>query len=114
MFAHNSKIEHVINKTKVLEKYKLTEKEEEYEQKEIEFQTKIIDEERKKFYGKQYKYKISSEELIKIIADVKKLDRDNVELIKEIEKITKEKEQENIKTIKENIFTKIKRKILGK
>lgn len=126
LFAHHSKLEQKLNKEKILEKYKLIEKQEEYERKEMNFQTQIIDEERKKFYGEQYKYKISSEELIKITEDAKKLDRDNielikevkrldkdnVELIKEIEKLKNKDTQKEIKIEKETVLTKIKRKIL--
>lgn len=111
LFAHHSKIEQWLNKEEIMQKYGLIDKQEEYNEREINFQTEIIDEEKRKFYGEQYKYRISSEEILKIIEDIKRLDRDNVELIKEIERI---KSEEGKSIQKKGIFTKIKQKILGK
>lgn len=113
LLAHHSKIEQKLNKEDMMRKYGLLEKQEEYEQKEMNFQTEIIDEEKRKFYGEQYKYKISSEEILKIIEDLKRLDRDNVQLIKEIERIRNENKEGKVPE-KESAFTKIKQKMLGK
>ncbi len=113
LFAHHSKIEQLVSKEDIMQKYNLIEKQEEYNEKEMNFQTEIIDEEKRKFYGEQYKYKISSEEILKIIEDLKRLDRDNVELIKEIERIRNENKEDKAPE-KESTFTKIKQKMLGK
>ena len=100
--AHNHNVEKMLDKDKILKKYRIEDKEE-YSKLENEFQEKILDKEKKNFYGEQYKYKISPEELIKIIKDVKKLDRDNIELIGEINRL-------NNQIQKNTIFAKIKRK----
>lgn len=123
LFAHNNKIEQILDETQVMERYNLQKKQEEYEQMEKEFQDKIIDEEKRKFYGEQYKYRISSEELIKIIKDREKLGKDNVELISQINKIKNEREEElklqeeklqKVKNTKESIFSKIIRNMSSK
>lgn len=113
LFAHHSKIEQKLNKEYIMQKYGLIEKQEEYNEKEMNFQAEIIDEEKRKFYGEQYKYKISSEEILKIIEDLKRLDRDNAQLIKEIERLRNENKEDKVPE-KESTFTKIKQKMLGK
>lgn len=103
---HNQNIEKLLDKEQIYKKYKIT-KIEEYSKTENCFQNKVIDYEKKNFYGEQYKYKISSEELIKIISDVKKLDKDNIELIKEISRLT-------AKPKRNTIFSKIRLRLEGK
>lgn len=81
LYAHNPEINSIIPINYFFEKYNLSDKKEQFEKEENDFQKEIIDEEKQKYYAEQYIYKVSSEELKDIIKAVKKLDKDNVELI---------------------------------
>ena len=83
LYAHNPEISNVISIDYFWKKYNLNEKIEQFNKIEMEFQNNIIDEEKQKYYGEQYNNIVTSEELKDIIKAVKKLDKDNVELINE-------------------------------
>lgn len=101
LYIHNPNLSNYIPKEELMKKYDLLD-DIEFEKIEIELQKDVIDEEKKKFYGKQYDYRISSEELKKIIEDIKKFDEDNQKLIKEVEQLKKM-----------SLYEFIKRKIKG-
>ena len=63
---------------------------EEFERIEKELQEEIIDEEIRQFYSEQYKYLVTSEEIQKNIEDLRRFDRDNQELIREIQRLREE------------------------
>lgn len=110
LYEHNPKIENRLLKQEILKKYDLDN--EELKKQEEEFQKEIIDEEKQKLYAEQYKYIISSEEILQIIKDIKRLDKDNIELIQEIRRLEKELEK------KDNMMKKqescLNRTIIGK
>lgn len=121
LYQYNPRIETELPQKQILERFELVECSEKFSQKEEEFQKEIIDEEKQKFYAKQYDYKITSEEVQKIIKDVKKLDKDNVELIGEIKRLDERvreqdniiiKQQNEIVNLNKTMFQKIKEKIL--
>ncbi len=97
LYEHNQEISKRILKDEMLKRYNLDEQKEEYENREKAFQKEIIDEEKQKLYSKQYEYKISSEEIKQIIKDVKKLDKDNIELLAEVKKL----DRDNVELIAE-------------
>lgn len=122
LYSHNPQIREKIKEEDMFKKYDINS--EEFIEKEKKIQKDIIDEEKKKIYSKQYEYRISPEELQQIIKDVKKLDKDNVELIGEInrlenkllqyEKIIKEEKNKiDILTVEANktIIEQIKEKL---
>ena len=100
LYEYNPNIEKRIPIKILLEKYNLLEYVEEFNKREKVFQEDVRDKEKENFYAKQYDYKITSEEIKKIIQDIKKLDKDNVELIEEIKRLQS----------KTSIFEKIKKK----
>ena len=119
LYEHNPRINTKLPKEEMFDKYQLKEHIEEFTKREEQFQKEIIDEQKKKFYEQQYKYKITSEEIQKVIDDVKRLDKDNVELLREIKRLEEKiKYQDDIikKSIEKNrtIIDKIKEKILKK
>lgn len=97
LYEHNPEISKKILKDEMFKRYNLDEQKEEYENREKAFQKEIIDVEKQKLYSKQYEYKISSEEIKQIIKDVKKLDKDNVELLAEVKKL----DRDNVELIAE-------------
>ena len=70
-------------------------KTDEYQKQEEQMQEEIIDNDKRKFYSKQYEYMIKSEEIKQIIKDIKKLNKDNVELIDGIKKLNEKIEQKD-------------------
>lgn len=124
LYKHNPNIEKNIKEQEMLDRCNVSEDIEKFRKMELEIQTEIIDKEKQKFYAKQYEYKISLEEVKKIMNDVKKLDKDNVELIGEIRRLEeKTKMQDDIineknKIILEyrnkNLIEKIKQRFLKK
>ena len=86
LYMHNSMLSNYLPKEEMLSKYGIKDKNE-YKDLENHLQEKVIDEEKRKFYSEQYKYIISSEEIIEIIENLKRFDKDNKELINEINKI---------------------------
>lgn len=115
LYAHNPKIENVISEEKILNRYDI--KNDEYQKQEEQMQEEIIDNDKRKFYSKQYEYMIKPEEIKQIIKDVKKINKDNAELVEGVEylknqirekdNIIKELEQEKIS---DKIFKKFKSK----
>ena len=93
LYAHNPKIENVISEEKMLNRYDI--KTDEYQKQEEQMQEEIIDNDKRKFYSKQYEYMIKSEEIKQIIKDIKKLNKDNVELIDGIKKLNEKIEQKD-------------------
>ncbi len=108
LYAHNPKIEKKILKTELFKKYNINEND--FKQQEEDFQKEVIDEKKREFYAKQYKYIISSEELLQIIKDVKKLDVDNIELLKAIQNLNEEIKKRD-KTIEDLLNKSITYKI---
>lgn len=111
LYAHNPKMENKIVQAEILKHYNI--EYDEYKIQEEQIQYEVIDTQKQEFYSKQYDYKISSEEIKRIIKDIKKLDKDNVELIEGIESLRKEikHKDEIIEQIKQE---KISDKILKK
>lgn len=113
LYAYNPNIEKKISIKDVFEKYALNEYMDEFIQREKKLQEDVIDIEKKEFYGKQYDYRITSEEIKKIIEDIKRLDRDNVELIKEIKRLEnsmqKKENNSGIKILLRKIKNKLKK-----
>lgn len=111
LYAHNPKMENKIVHAEILKHYNI--EYDEYKMQEKQIQNEVIDIQKQEFYSKQYEYKISSEEIKQIVKDIKKLDKDNVELIEGIENLRKEVKQKNeiIEQIKQK---KISDKILKK
>lgn len=115
LYAHNPKIKNVISEEEMLNRYDI--KIDEYKKQEEQMQEEIIDNDKRKFYSKQYECITKPEEIKQIIKDIKKLNKDNAELvegveylrnqIKEKENIIKELEQEKIS---DKIFKKFKSK----
>ena len=115
LYAHNPKIENVISEEKILNRYDI--KNDEYQKQEEQMQEEIIDNDKRKFYSKQYEYMIKPEEIKQIIKDIKKINKDNAELVEGVEylknqirekdNIIKELEQEKIS---DKIFKKFKSK----
>lgn len=97
LYAHNPEINNCILIDEMFDKYDLTNYKNEFDEKEKVFQKEIIDEEKQKLYAEQYLYKITSEEIKQIIKDVKRLDKDNVELLTELKKL----DRDNVELIKE-------------
>lgn len=97
LYSYNPEICQKIPIEEMFERYDLNKQKEEFENKEVLFQKEIIDEQKQSFYAKQYEYKISSEEIKQIIKDVKKLDKDNVELLAEVKKL----DRDNVELIAE-------------
>lgn len=123
LYEHNPRLSSKISQEKIFEKYELKDYLEEFEKKEKEFQEEVIDKEKQNFYAKQYKYKISSEEVKKMIKDVIKLDRDNIELTNEIKRLESkiaqkdeiiENQKKEIKNLDKTTLEKIKNKIFKK
>lgn len=98
LYEHNPEISSKIPVEEVFDRYNFNKQPiEEFENMERIFQNEIINEEKQNFYAKQYEFKISSEEIKQIIKDIKKLDRDNVELSAEIKKL----DRDNVELIAE-------------
>lgn len=117
LYAHNPKIENNITQTEILKHYNI--KDDEYKIQEEQIQNEVIDTKKQEFYSKQYNYRFSPEEIKQIIKDVKKLDKDNVELIQEIKRLETGivKKDEIIRQQQENLnkslFDKVKDKIFN-
>jgi len=115
LYEYNPKLEAKLNKKELLEKYGLNEYVEEFVEREKILQEEVVDKDKKEFYGKQYDYRITSEEIKRIINDIKKLDKDNVELIGEIKRLEKiilentVNKEDNTTSLK-SILQKIKKK----
>lgn len=105
LYAHNPKIENKIVQAEILKHYNI--EYDEYKNQEELIQYEVIDTQKQEFYSKQYDYKISSEEIKQIIKDIKKLDKDNIELIEGIESLRKEIKQKDdiIEQIKQEKFS---------
>ena len=86
LYAHNKSINNYLQKEEIMNKYNLNNRPE-FEELERVLQEKVVDEEKRKFYSEQYKYLISSEEIIKIISDLKKVNKDNEFLVGELNRI---------------------------
>ncbi|MBO4293603.1 MAG: hypothetical protein J5881_04375 [Clostridia bacterium] len=97
LYEHHPEISEKIAIDEMLERYSIIEFKEQFDNKEKIFQDEIIDNDKKAYYAKQYEYKISSEEIKQIIKDVKKLDKDNVELLAEVKKL----DRDNVELIAE-------------
>lgn len=119
LYAHNPKIRNFISEEEMLNRYNI--KVDEYQIQEEQMQEEVIDTKKREFYSKQYEYMISSEELKQIVKDVKKLDKDNIELVKGVESLKNQiKEKEDIikqleqEKVSKKILRKIKQKIIKK
>ena len=94
LYAHNPKIKNVIPEDEMLNRYDI--KIDEYKKQEEQMQEEIIDNVKREFYSKQYEYMIKSEEIKQIIKDIKKLNKDNVELVEGVKYLRNQiKEKEN-------------------
>ena len=123
LYEHNPRIKEKLSKQVLIEKYGLNENIDEFIEREKKLQDEIIDKEKQQYYSKQYEYKITSEEIQKIIKDVKKLDKDNVELIGEIKRLEEktkkqdekiERQKNIIKNLNKTTVEKIKEKFFRK
>lgn len=110
LYEYNPNIERKLNIKDLFEKYALNEYVEEFIQKEKRFQEDVLDKDKQEFYGKQYDYKITSEEIKRIIRDIKKLDKDNVELIEEIKRLQSNINEKNNNASIKTILQRVKRK----
>lgn len=116
LYAHNPKIKTIISEEKMLNRYDI--KIDEYKTQEEQMQEEVIDIQKRDFYSKQYEYMIKSEELKQIVKDIKKLNKDNIELVEGINFLQNEiKEKDNIieqlkqERISKKILRKLKHKI---
>lgn len=118
LYAHNPKIESIIPQNEMLKHYNI--KKDEYKKQEEQIQNEVIDTKKQEFYSKQYNFMINSEELKQIIQDVKKLNKDNIELlegVKELREKIKHKDEiitQQKQLLEEPLKNKIIRKIKEK
>ena len=111
LYAHNPKIKTIISEEKMLNRYDI--KIDEYKTQEEQMQEEVIDIQKRDFYSKQYEYMIKSEELKQMVKDIKKLNKDNIELVEGVNFLQNEiKEKDNI--IEQLKQEKISKKILRK
>lgn len=121
LYKHNPHIELILPKQDIFEKYQIYDKIQEFELMEEKIQKEVIDEEKQNFYGEQYKYIIRPEEIQKIIKDIKRLDKDNIELLGEIKRLEEKtksqdailiEQDKEIKRLQKTGIQKIKEKVI--
>ena len=114
LYAHNPKIESIIPQNEMLKHYNI--KKDEYKKQEEQIQNEVIDTKKQEFYSKQYNFMINSEELKQIIQDVKKLNKDNIELLEGVKELREkiEHKDEIITQQKQLLEEPLKNKIIRK
>ena len=111
MYAHNKNLNNYIPKEEMKERYNIIDKEL-YLELEQSLQKEVIDEERRKMYGKQYDYMISAEEVKKVLSETKQVFENNVELSKLVDELREENKRIAIE--KSGFLGKIKSKLTNK
>ncbi|MBP3255730.1 MAG: hypothetical protein J6M60_04505 [Clostridia bacterium] len=92
LYAHNKSLNNYLPKEEMKKRYNIIESED-YIKLEQSLQEEVIDQERRKMYGKQYDYMISAEEVKNIIRDTKAIYEDNVRMYKLVDEVNKKIEE---------------------